>query len=64
MLIDKIKSIQDDLGVSNCELSRLSGINKSTIGRVMSKKTDPALSTLILIANSLNLDISVIQIKT
>lgn len=59
MLIDDLKEIQDELGLSNCELSSLSGVNKSTIGRIMSGKSSPTLSVLDALCKSMNASIEI-----
>ena len=59
MLIDELRELQNEFCISNCELSRLSGINKSTIGRIMSGKTQPTLAVIMSICDAMGLIISI-----
>ena len=55
---DKISGLMDSMGVTVSELSRRSGIPKSTVSRVVSGRIkDPKISTVKKIAEALNIKV-------
>ena len=56
--IDKIKQHLNELGITQSELARLSGLSFGTINRILNDKQELKPNTLIKIAEALNLSVS------
>ncbi len=54
-VIDKIKQHITELGISQSELSRLSGLSFGTINRILNRKQELKPNTMAIIAEALNL---------
>lgn len=56
-LIDKIKIIRKEKGLSQIELAKKCNVPQSTIGRIENHSMNPSIDTLINILDVLNLEI-------
>jgi len=56
-LIDKIRTIRLEKNISHEKLAEMSGLNRSTISLTESRKSQPTVLTLILIADALDIDL-------
>ena len=56
-LIDKIKTIRKEKGLSQIELAKKCNVPQSTIGRIENHSMNPSLDTLIIILDVLNIEI-------
>lgn len=56
-LIDKIKTIRKEKGLSQIELAKKCNVPQSTIGRIENHSMNPSIDTLINILDVLNLEI-------
>lgn len=53
-MADRIKSVMNEKGITQSELSRLTGINKGTINHYLKAKYNPRPSVICAIARALN----------
>ena len=58
-LISEISSEREDLGISQRELSKISGIPQKTISRLENGIDIPKFKTLFKLLNALNLDLEI-----
>lgn len=56
-LIDKIKTIRKEKGLSQIELAKKCNVPQSTIGRIENHSMNPSIDTLINILDVLNIEI-------
>jgi len=56
-LIDKIKIIRKEKGLSQIELAKKCNVPQSTIGRIENHSMNPSIDTLINILDVLNIEI-------
>ncbi len=49
---------QESLGISNYQISHNNGISESTLSYLKNNNQNPRLSTMIMIANALNIPLS------
>lgn len=52
-----------DLGVSQNELARITGVKQSSINRMLTGRYDVHLSTLIALAEAINCDVVILRQK-
>ena len=56
-LIQRIKSIREEEGVSQRQLAKLTGLSHSAISEMESGKTSPTLHFLLVIAEALEIEL-------
>lgn len=60
-IVGKLMAARDRKGLSQRELSRISGIPQKTISRIESGKDIPKMSTLFKLCSALDLEIQIID---
>lgn len=58
-IIHQLKAEALRLGLSDYKIAELSGLNRSTVGRVFNEKFSPKIETVEAIAKALNLKIKI-----
>jgi len=56
-IIEQIRTIRLEKNISHEKLAKMSGLNRSTISLTESRKSQPTVLTLILIADALDIDL-------
>ena len=63
-IVGKLLAAKDKKGISQRELSRLSGVPQKTISRIENGIDVPKIATLLKLANVLDLEFSLVDKKT
>lgn len=58
-IIQQIKAEAQRLGYSDYKIAELSGLNRSTVGRVLNEKFSPKMETVEVIAKALGLQLGI-----
>ena len=59
-IVDELERARKDAGLTHEQLAQLSGLNRMTVQRTEAGKIDPRLSTLLVLARSLGLDLMLV----
>ncbi len=56
-IVEKLREIRKEQGISHEKLAHLTGLNRSTISLTESRKSQPTVLTLVLIADALDVNL-------